>query len=132
VSAYHFRCVLPSDLKEKYATALGHNVFTTALRSTYVLCKQKQGRKCDKCSSTDRRLLRRTHSAQVKHTVLCIARLCKNFAFTFQLMTVGLLNTAGIQKLKYQDHGIFRTSSHPTVLQISVFSVKLPDINTVR
>jgi len=32
---------------------------------------------------------------------------CNNIDFTFQLMIIGLLNTAGFQNLKYQEQGIF-------------------------
>jgi len=42
-------------------------------------------------------------------------------------MTVGLLNPAGFQNLKYQHQGIFRHLEallYPTVLEISVFGVK--------
>jgi len=49
-------------------------------------------------------------------------------------MAVGLLNTAGVQNLKYQDQGIFITLEavlYPTVLEISMYGVKLRDISSV-
>jgi len=67
-----------------------------------------------------------TQSA-VKDAMQCNAQPCNNFAFAFQLMTVGLLNPAGFQNLKYQHQGIFRHLEallYPTVLEISVFGVK--------
>jgi len=41
---------------------------------------------------------------------LILTRLTQWQHLAFQLMTIGLLNTAGFQKLKYSDQGIFRTS----------------------
>jgi len=64
----------------------------------------------------------------------CNTRPRNNFAFAFQLMAVGLLNTAGVQNLKYQDQGIFITLEavlYPTVLEISMYGVKLRDISSV-
>jgi len=53
-----------------------------------------------------------------------------NFEFTFQLMTVGLLNTEGFQNLNYcirnkrfLEH--LEACLYPTVLEISAFGVKL-------
>jgi len=53
-----------------------------------------------------------------------------NFKFTFQLMTAGLLNTEGFQNLKYciRSKGfleLLKVLLYPTVLEISVFGVKL-------
>jgi len=53
-----------------------------------------------------------------------------NFEFTFQLLTVGLLNTEGFQNLKYfiRSKGFLEHLEallHPTVLKISAFCVKL-------
>ena len=48
-----------------------------------------------------RQFLRHTDSVHVKDNMQCMA--CNNFAFTFQLMTVGALNTAGLQISKQRD-----------------------------
>jgi len=57
----------------------------------------------------NRWLVCHTHTVH-RLNIPCNARWHNNFAFAFQLMTVGLLNIAGIQNLKYQDQGSFRSS----------------------
>jgi len=75
-----------------------------------------------------RRLLHHTCSAHIKTT--CNVRARKNFEFTFQLMTAGLLNTEGFNNLKYciRSKGFLQHLEallYPTVLEISAFGVKL-------
>jgi len=65
----------------------------------------------------------------------CIGR--NNFEFTFQLMTVGLLNTGGLQNLKHciSSKGFLEHQEALlclTVLEISALGVKLYHSNGVR
>ena len=60
----------------------------------------------------------------------CNVRARNNLKFTFQLMTVGLLNTEGFENLKYciRSKGFLEHLEallYPTVLEISMFGVKL-------
>jgi len=56
---------------------------------------------------------------------------CNSFTFAFQLRAVGLLNTAGFQNSRSRDFLEYLKALYPTVLEISVFGVKLPEISTV-
>jgi len=60
--------------------------------------------------------------------ITCNARARNNFEFTFQLMTAGLQNTKGFQKLKYcvRSKGILEHLEaflYPAVHEISVFGL---------
>jgi len=97
-------------------------MFTTALHSP----KQKNGPECGKCSTID------TGDYYVTHAVRTFKTTCNvgariNFEFTFQLMTVGLLNTEGFQNCTrskgFLEH--LEALLYTTVLKISMFGVKL-------
>ena len=79
--------------------------------SCTVQTKQKgNGWKCGQpCSTTYTRNYYVTHT-MCKMKITCDTRSRKNFEFAFQLMTVDLLNTGGLQNLGYLEQGIFRTS----------------------
>jgi len=62
--------------------------------------KQKNGCKCGKRFMTNMGNYYITH-AVCTFKITCNAQACNNFEFTFQLMTVALLNTKGFQNLKY-------------------------------
>jgi len=56
-----------------------------------------------------------TDNYDVTHTVSrlklpCSAWAHSNFSFAFQLINIGLLNTARFQNFKYSDQGNFRTT----------------------
>jgi len=76
-----------------------------------VQSKQKNDRKCGKRSTTNTGNYYIT-PAVCTFKMTCNARACNNIEFTFQLMTVDLLNTKGFQNLKYyiRSNRIFRTS----------------------
>jgi len=63
--------------------------------------------------------------------ITCIVRPHNNLTFTFQLMTVSLLNTAGYQNFNYQAKGVcehLEALLYPIVLEISMLGIKIPDI----
>jgi len=80
----------------------------------------------------------------IKHAVrmfkiTCNTQAHNNFKVMFQLITIGFLNTEQFQNLKYKysitskgflEH--LKALLYPTVLEISMFSVKLQDTNGVR
>jgi len=76
------------------------NLFPPNCSVCVVQSKQKNGRKCEKRSTTNTRNYYVT-LAVCTFKIACNALACNNFEFTFQLMTVALLNTKGFQHLKY-------------------------------
>jgi len=67
-----------------------------------------------------------SHTQCARTQITCNAWACNNFEFTFQLMTVGLLNTKGFQNLKYciRSKGFLEHLEaflYPTVCEISLF-----------
>jgi len=75
------------------------------------------------------------HCTYIKDDLLYNACCCNNFEYTFHFMTVGLLNTAGFHNLKCQHQGFLEHLEafvYPTVPEISLFGIKLPDISGVE
>ena len=72
-------------------------MFTTSLHS---LKQVENGRKCGKRSTIDAGDYYVTHAMHTFETT-CNVPARNNFEFTLLLMTAGLLNTEGFQKLKY-------------------------------
>ena len=94
-----------------------------------VQSKQKNGRECRKPSTIDTGDYDVTHAMHTFETT-CNVPARNNFEFTLLLMTAGLLNTEGFQKLKYciRSKGFLEHLEillYPTVLEISTFGVKL-------